>query len=435
MNKKLLKILDSIILVITCIFISVGYVSASSATISVTSSSSKVILGNTFNVYVKVSSSKAIGSWEWTIDYDTKKFKLQSGSSYIASYGDGKIKSKSYTYKFKAIGSGTGNITVKSYSVIEYSSETKMSVSKNTKSIKVIIQSELEASYSKNNNLSSLSVEGLTLSPTFSKDKTSYTVSAESNTQSINIIAKKEDSASSVSGTGKHDVAEGENKFLITVTAENGTTKTYTILVNVTDPNPIEVEINGSKYIVIKRESNLESPNNYNKTTVTINEQTVPAFKNEITGFTLVGLKDTDGNIKLYIYDAKSNTYTLYTEVQLNQMLLLPLKMDKTFDSAYKKSTTTIGEVEFESLKIDGSKHSIIHAKDLSSGEDNYYLYDEDTNTVIIYTDEEALPYKEKNILYERIIMILAGETCIILIVLISILIAKIRKNVSLNEF
>ena len=103
--------------------------------------------------------------------------------------------------------------------------------------------------------------------------------------------------------------------------------------------------------------------------------------------------------------------------------------MDKTFGKQYSSATTIIDEVEFESLKIKNSEYSIIHAKDLSTGEDNYYLYDEKTNSIVRYTDEETTEFKEKIVQYEKIIILLSIETCIIFIVLVCILIAKVRKN------
>jgi hypothetical protein len=56
-------------------------VKAASATISVSSSTSKVVVGNTFTVTIKISSSTSLGSWEFTPSYNTKLFKLTSGET------------------------------------------------------------------------------------------------------------------------------------------------------------------------------------------------------------------------------------------------------------------------------------------------------------------------------------------------------------------
>lgn len=420
------KILIGIFITLFTLFISLENVLAASATISVSANKSQVIVGDTVTVTVKVSSSQLLGSWRWSLDYNSSKFKLTSGSNPTVGYGDGKLKSKSYTYKFKAIATGSSSIGVKSTDLLDWSEKT-LSVSKNSKTIKTITQSEYKATLSKNNNLSSLSIDGLTLSPTFKNSITEYKAQASANTTSIKINAKLEDSKSDLEGTGTFKVSEGENKFVITVTAQNGSTKKYTVVVNVTDPNPIEVNVNDKKYVVVKRESNLTIPDDYEKKEITINEQKVPGFYNEVTKFTLVGLKDENGDIDLFIYDENNNEYTLYEEALLDKVKLYPLPMDKNIEN-YSKSETNIGGIKFDSLKMQNSIYSIIHAIDLDSGEKDYYIYDSKTNTLITYNDENIKPYQEKIEKYKKILFILIIETIFIFLVLIGILINKVKR-------
>ena len=431
--KRIFKYLNVLLISTLLLFNNINTLKAASATISVSSSTSQVVLGNTFTVTIKISSSVSLGSWEFTPSYDTSKFKYVSGESTVVGYADnGNVKSKSYTYKFKAIGTGSGTITVKSYGAYGFGdadTEPKLSVSKGSKTIKVITQKELEASYSKNNNLKSLSVDGLKLEPSFDKNTTSYKVEADSNTTSVNIKASVEDSKSKVSGTGKKEVFEGENKFNIIVTAQNGSSKTYTIIVNVIDPNPIEVNLNEQKYTVVKRESILDDIEDFERTTTTINEQKVPAYYNEINDFTLIALKNTEGDIGYFLYDTKNNTYSDYKEVKLNQFKIYPLKIDKKFSDDYKPSKTKIDDVEFDSLKIDNSDYSIIHAKDLLTGKDDYYKYDIKTNTMIRYTDEDTNSYKIELEKYKKMILFLGAESVLIIFILICILIHKLSKN------
>ena len=58
------------------IFSNITNVNAASASISVTASSTSVVVGSTFTITYKISSSSALGSWEFTPSYDTSKFKL-----------------------------------------------------------------------------------------------------------------------------------------------------------------------------------------------------------------------------------------------------------------------------------------------------------------------------------------------------------------------
>ena len=262
-----------------------------------------------------------------------------------------------------------------------------MKVTTNTKTVRVITQAELEASYSKDNNLKSLSINGLKLEPSFNKGTTDYKVTAESNTTEIKINAALSDSKASLSGTGIFKVTEGENKFTITVEAENGSVKKYNILVNVTDPNPITVKINDIDYTVVKRESNLTKPEDYEKKDITINEKKVPAFYNEVNNFILVGLKNTEGDIKLFLYDSESNTFSEYKEIKLDQLKLYPLTIDKEINN-YKLSKITINDIEFDALIQNNSDYAIIHAQNMNNGTSDYYTYDKKTNTVITYTNE-----------------------------------------------
>ena len=108
--KKYLKLLISSILSILLLFTNLDSIYAASATISVSSNKSTVLVGDTVTVTVKISSKELLGSWRWTLDYNSSKFKLTSGDSTVADAGDGKIKSKTYTYKLKAIATGTSSI-------------------------------------------------------------------------------------------------------------------------------------------------------------------------------------------------------------------------------------------------------------------------------------------------------------------------------------
>ena len=414
-------------------------VNAATANVTVSSSTSRVVIGNTFNVTIKISSSTRLGTWEFTPSYDKTKFKLISGETSVVGWSDEGIKSKSFNYKFKAISTGTGTIDVKSVGIIAYTSEKKMSIHKSNKTIKVITQKELEDSYSKNNNLKSLTVKGLKLSPKFNSSTTKYTVEASANTTSVTIKASAEDSKSKVKGTGKKNVSEGENKLNVVVTAQNGTIKTYTIIVNVTDPNPIEVIIDNEKYTVVKISSSIDLIDGFTKSTTKINNINIPCLYNENTKMTLVGLKNTEGDISLFRY-LEDDTYEEYNEINLESLRLLPLKIEDKFykqmkKQHYKKSNITIDNVEFESLKRDNSDYSIIYAEDLENGGADYYLYDERTRSAIRYFETDAIiedndtKYKNQILGYKKMILLLGAETISIIIILICILIKRLIKN------
>lgn len=85
----------------------------------------------------------------------------------------------------------------------------------------------------KNSNtyLSKLQVNKEGLTPNFNKEKTSYSLNVNENVTNIDVTAIPEASTSKVSITGNTNLKNGDNTIYITVTAENGAKKTYTITV------------------------------------------------------------------------------------------------------------------------------------------------------------------------------------------------------------
>lgn len=89
--------------------------------------------------------------------------------------------------------------------------------------------------------LSSLTVSEGTLTPAFSASIIDYTVNVEYDIEGITIHATANDGNASVSGTGVKSLDEGANPFDIVVTAEDGTWKTYTVVVT-RATNPVGIE-------------------------------------------------------------------------------------------------------------------------------------------------------------------------------------------------
>lgn len=83
---------------------------------------------------------------------------------------------------------------------------------------------------SSNNYLRALAVSGASIS--FSKTKTSYTVSVPNTQETTNITAATEDARATLTGAGTKTLKVGKNTFSIVVTAESGAKRTYTVVVN-----------------------------------------------------------------------------------------------------------------------------------------------------------------------------------------------------------
>ena len=94
---------------------------------------------------------------------------------------------------------------------------------------------------SSNNNLKSLKINDGTLSPNFSKDTTNYKLNVPYSVTDLDVKATSEDSNAKVSISGNNNLISEETKDVkITVTAENGSKKVYTISVTRgKDPNKV----------------------------------------------------------------------------------------------------------------------------------------------------------------------------------------------------
>lgn len=420
-----MKKIKKLLLFLTVIIVFPLTANAATANISIKTKGTPVV-GNTITATVTVSSGTAMGSWQYLISYDTSVLKLTSGTTSVADYTTSKsgVKSKSYTLKFNVIKSGNASINVGSYLVYALD-ESAMGVTTSNASIKAITQAELEATYSKDNNLKSLVVDGYEITPAFDKDTLEYSVTVPSTVDTVNIKATKNDGTATVSGDGEKEVIEGSNPFEIVVTAQNGSSKTYKINVIVEDINPIEVTINNTNYSVVKRADNLEKPTLFEETTVLIGEVEVPAFKNDILGITLVGIKDEEGNISLAIY--KDGKYEIYNELSSNNILIYILEFKEPFKD-YIKTTIKINDVDVEVYKYNkDSKFSIIYGKNIETGKEDYYVYDEIDKTFQRYNDEQIVGLNDtiKNYLY--VIYTLSG--CFILIAICFIISSMAKKK------
>ncbi len=88
------------------------------------------------------------------------------------------------------------------------------------------------------NNLSSLTVKNATITPAFSASTTSYSASVPFEVEKLDIAATAADSKAKVSVNSPNLTPNGTTNVTVTVTAESGAKKTYTIAVKrAQDPN------------------------------------------------------------------------------------------------------------------------------------------------------------------------------------------------------
>lgn len=168
-----------------------------------------------------------------------------------------------------------------------------------------------ESQLSNNANLSNLGIRPNDFSG-FKPWLTSYNVTVENDVTSVEVYATAQDSKAKLSGTGIKTLNEGNNAVSVTVTAEDGTKKTYTI--NVERKTADEEE-----------EKEEENEENSETKQLGLSElqieglELTPAFKSDVYEYTVnyIG-EDTKLNIT-----AKSNNEDETVEIAGNENLAI----------------------------------------------------------------------------------------------------------------
>ena len=367
---------------------------------------------------------------------------------------DGKSTTKSFSLSCNSVSEGTINFTVTG-DITSGDGETKdISLSK---------QVSVTRAKSSNNSLSDLKVDGTTVSG-FSGSKTSYILSDNSGT-SINISATASDSNASVSGTGSKSLKYGKNTFTITVTAENGSKKTYSITVNKPDPRSknnylkelkidagtIEFNKDTTNYLV-KVEHNINEVNitaisEDSKSTVSgTGKKTIEDYTNE---FEIVVKAENETTrtyiIKVVRKDASGNYGKLSTDNSVKTISITNYSLD--FNPEVKKYNLLVEDINEVEINVETNDStasvSILNNTELKAGlnkvtvkvtaengDINEYLFNvyKIGEEKEIETNNETTEEKQNNEKTNIIWLIISGVEFLIIIVL-SIFILKKKKS------
>ncbi|MBQ9023715.1 MAG: cadherin-like beta sandwich domain-containing protein [Bacilli bacterium] len=430
MNNYLKRILIILILIIP--FFCIKNVYAASSTIKLTTSNSNVSLNSIFTVNVTVSEEGGkLGSFEYSITHDSKYLLLISGEEYQKDVGEGDGKSKTYTLKYKAISNGQTIIKVNDSRVVDWDTEKDISVNNGSLTINIgsTTNTNTTESKSSDNSLKSLFVEGFNISPKFNKDTLEYNVNLSSDTLKIKIIAEKNDDTASITGDGEVDVKEGNNTINVVVTAENGATRTYKINAYVQEQAPITVKIKGKKYTVLKKLIGINLPSGFKEKTIKINDTEVDAFYNDKLNFTIVGLKDSIGNISLYLYDETLNKYTKYSPIVSDglSIIILNAPENKIPHRYYKTKFSYNGDLVTGYTLSEKSDFRVVYGINTETGSKGLYLYDIKENTIQRFYNDQVNIYVELIQKIKYAFIILGSFILLLTLIIISLLSKNIK--------
>lgn len=277
------------------------------------------------------------------------------------------------------------------------SNNSSSSSNNSTSSSNTTTTQEPEVKKSSEKNLSSLSVSEGTLSPKFSSGTTTYKVDLTSETESLTISAKAKDSKAKVSGTGKKELKIGENNFTVTVTAEDGSKKTYTISVYVTEKPTQFVKLGDQNLGILNDLSKTDVPKGFEKSTIKIDNKDVTALQNKDMGLTLLYLQNEDDSTGFYIYDVDNNkVLSKYQTVAVNGKTYVLMDAPDNLEAIQdlKTATIKIGDVELSGWKFEDealSHYTLVYLMN-EAGETQLYTYEDTEGTLQKYT-----PVEEEN--------------------------------------
>ena len=403
-------IMCAIAAILVCIIFNTSDVYAeSSASISVSGASGNV--GDQVTVNVTISSDTEIGVTKINLIYDADSLQYVSGGD-LGSAGTvvwidtDTFKSKSRSITFKVLKAGDSTVSVSSGSSVASLAGDYMQV--NAGSGKVTGNAPKTAS--SDNLLSSLKVSPGTLSPAFSKDVTEYTMTVGADVAKLVVSATANSSAATISISGTR-MDPGDNKTYITVTAENGTKKTYTISTykdtstTTTEPagsepdtpaEPVvpeegakEVTVGSMKYAIDGDFEAHQLPAGFEEEEIEIDGTTVKAAKGFGEKLTLVYLVSMDGEGKAgyYIYDSVKKSYDLYIDMEQieSHYAYLPVTDGMEIPAGFEIETIKINDTDVDVLKPSGRKDTaefyLFYGMD-SAGNSDWFVYDTKCSTV-----------------------------------------------------
>lgn len=243
------RITSLVIVLLLCISLFAVTASAASASASLTGPGT-VRAGDTITLTFHLSGSGIFGA-SGTLSYDGSQLTLTgtsqkigngwavefNGNNFVAYDNNLASPINSNTALFTATFK-VGNVAVGTAINVSYTSVAASDGTADANIGTVTYSTTIAAPLSTDNTLASLTVSNATIGPAFSAGTTSYTAEVPFEVSKLNVSAVANDSKAKVSVNSPNLTPNGTTKVTVTVTAENGSKKTYTISVKrAQDPN------------------------------------------------------------------------------------------------------------------------------------------------------------------------------------------------------
>ena len=419
--KKLFGCILSLVMAVMLVFTPAEHVYAQGLGLSVSSSS--ITVGKT----VKVTVSMPSGYFGTVVISSSDEGVLSNGGDGVANIGDAAGPEYPTSRSFSFTAKAAGSCTIKAYCTVVGDAEandaggiitgasTKVTVtsassnndSNSNKDNKDNSGSNTgndsnankdnenkEEKKSSNASLGSLVISAGTLSPEFSAATKDYTATVDYSCSSLAVTANPADSKASVTSvTGNDSLEVGENTVSVVVTAEDGSTSTYNIVVTrraEDDPenadkqdNWKKFDINGTEWTMVNDIPEDVVPEGFEHSKTVIDGLEYNTLHGTFGDVTLVYLQSESGN-GLFVYDAAQNA--AYEFVRINSeshfiVVLLP-KVDDVPEgyneislSIEGKGVATAYQTKVEKTDDQTKDFYLVYAMN-DNGESGWYTYD-----------------------------------------------------------
>lgn len=312
-----------------------------------------------------------------------------------------------------------------------------------------------EEKKSSNASLGSLVISAGTLSPEFSAATKDYTATVDYSCSSLAVTANPADSKASVTSvTGNDSLEVGENTVSVVVTAEDGSTSTYNIVVTrraEDDPENADKQdnwkkfnINGTEWTMVNDIPEDVVPEGFEHSKTVIDGLEYNTLHGTFGDITLVYLQSESGN-GLFVYDAAQNA--AYEFVRINSeshfiVVLLP-KVDDVPEgyneislSIEGKGVATAYRTKAEKTDDQTKDFYLVYAMN-DNGESGWYTYDSVDGTYMrTELSTPTVAQEENDAVKSELVpgiankyLVLAAILVLIIIILLLLLIVSAVKN------
>lgn len=475
--KKLFGCILSLVMAVMLVFTPAEHVYAQGLGLSVSSSS--VAVGKT----VKVTVSMPSGYFGTVVISSSDEGVLSNGGDGVANIGDAAGYPTSQSFSFTA--KGAGSCTIKAYCTVVGDAEgndaggtitgastnvTVTSASSNNDSNSNKDNSgnntgndsdankdneNKEEKKSSNASLSSLVISAGTLSPEFSAATKDYTATVDYSCSSLAVTANPADSKASVTSvTGNDSLEVGENTVSVVVTAEDGSTSTYNIVVTrraEDDPenadkqdNWKKFDINGTEWTMVNDIPEDVVPEGFEHSKTVIDGLEYNTLHGTFGDITLVYLQSESGN-GLFVYDAAQNAAYEYVRINSEShfiVVLLP-KVDDVPEgynevslSIEGKGVATAYQTKAEKKDDQTKDFYLVYAIN-DNGESGWYTYDSVDGTYMrTELSTPTVAQEENDAVKSELVpgiankyLVLAAILILVIIILALLLLVVVVKN------